>query len=233
MVRRHDVGHPLWQPPAGGARLAALHPAHVRSTPIGTALQTSRDGGGGRRGTINHRLACPALPLPLLHCRCSTAAALTSNMPPVTCCHLARSQCRPDRRELLEKATYYEDLATETLRCVRSSAVAYALLSVIPWELCSAPKKGDGEPDKHVVPLWASSVLDEASTADGLRSFPCRHFIGHRHSQETPRSLLCGREAPADCDRQVPARNAKRAGYRSNWARTYLSASERRLAGVR
>jgi preprotein translocase subunit Sec61beta len=106
-------------------------------------------------------------------------------MPPVTCCHLARSQCRPDRRELLEKATYYEDLATETLRCVRSSAVAYALLSVIPWELCSAPKKGDGEPDKHVVPLWASSVLDEASTADGLRSFPCRHFIGHRHSQET------------------------------------------------
>ena len=100
---------------------------------------------------------------------------------------IALSQVRPDSRELLEKATYYEDLATGTLRCVRQSAMAYALLSVIPWELAT---NGSGE--KRIAPLWASSVLEEASTADHILSFPCRTFIGHRHSQETLARYFAG-----------------------------------------
>lgn len=105
------------------------------------------------------------------------------------CTRLAREdEVRPDKRELLEKAEHYEELATQTLGCVRSSAVAYALLSAIPWELAEKRRShGEvtAEGEKRIALLWASSVLEEASTSDGVLSFPCRKFIGHRHTQET------------------------------------------------
>lgn len=131
------------------------------------------------------------------------AALLASQL----CKKLAsEDECAPDRKMLIEQSIAYEVLASNTLGAVREPAVAYALLARVPWELADEVARrrehsgeqsrfSEGEGDhgvKSIVPIWDSSVLEEASTADKIKSFPCMHFVAHRHSQETLDKFFSG-----------------------------------------
>ena len=96
----------------------------------------------------------------------------------------------------------YESMASSTLREVRSPAVAYALLCLMPWELATKKPLSDEEKQtgeggsvrdhKRLVLMREASVLEEASSNDNMMSFPCREFISERHCQETLSRIFAG-----------------------------------------
>lgn len=83
----------------------------------------------------------------------------------------AAPELRPDFHELVELSEHYEDLATQTLGAIRESAVAYALLSVIPWELSTHRESGA----KRIVLMYDSSVLEEVRRPSIALIVYCSH----------------------------------------------------------
>ena len=84
----------------------------------------------------------------------------------------------------------FEDLALELLDAIRDSKDAQLLLCQLTWEWDTSGQQGrggdkgsDGAPVRRTL-LWAASPLESAAEDDGVKSFPCRRVIAHRHTQQ-------------------------------------------------
>ncbi|KAL1512225.1 hypothetical protein AB1Y20_005487 [Prymnesium parvum] len=74
-----------------------------------------------------------------------------------------------DSEDLLQQAEEYERWAISVLDQASGASDAVDVLTLVA---CRRIGRG-------IEPLWAGSVMDEATKAD----FPCRHFVSHKHCQ--------------------------------------------------